>query len=90
MVRDVGEENFVKAHLYDSLNSYSKEDLYPGCTNFTRLSATLKLFSLKARNGWTDKSFTKLLELLKNMLPKNNTIPIRNYETKKILCPMGL
>ena len=24
------------------------------------------------------------------MLPKNNMLPIRNYEAKKILCPMGL
>ena len=58
MVRDVGEENFGKVHLYDSLKSDSEEELYPGCTNFMRLSATLKLFSLKARHGWTDTSFT--------------------------------
>jgi len=90
MVRDVGEENFGKVHLYDSLKSDSEEQLYPGCTNFTRLSATLKLFSLKARHGWTDTSFTELLELLKEMLPENNTLPIRNYEAKKVLCPMGL
>ena len=64
--------------------------MYPGCTNFTRLSATLKLFSLKARHGWTDTSFTELLELLKEMLPENNTLPIHNYEAKKVLCPMGL
>jgi len=24
------------------------------------------------------------------MLPKNNTLPNRNYKAKKILCPMGL
>jgi len=90
MVRDVGEENFEKAHLFNSLKSDSEEDLYPRCANFTRLLTTLKLFSLKVRNGWTDKSFTKLLELLKGMLRENNTLPIRNYEAKKILCPMGL
>jgi len=35
MVRDVGEEKFGKAYLYDSLKSDSKEELYPGCANFT-------------------------------------------------------
>jgi len=35
MTRDVGEENFGKAHLYDFLKSDSEEELYPGCTNFT-------------------------------------------------------
>jgi len=69
MVRDVSEENFGRAYLYDSLNSDSKEELYLEYTNFTRLSATLTLFSLKARNGWTNKSFIELLELLKHMLP---------------------
>nr|KYP57386.1 hypothetical protein KK1_003647 [Cajanus cajan] len=57
---------------------------------FTRLSATLRLFSLKARIGWTDNNFTELLELLKEMLPEDNMLPNRNYEVKKILCPMGL
>ena len=64
--------------------------MYPGCTNFTRLSATLKLFSLETRNGWTDTSFTELLELLKEMLLENNALPIRNNKTNKVLCPMGL
>jgi len=31
-----------------------------------------------------------LLELLKEMLPENNTLPICNYEVKKVLCPMDL
>ncbi|BAT92484.1 hypothetical protein VIGAN_07121500 [Vigna angularis var. angularis] len=73
MIRDVGEDNFGRANLYDSLINDSEQPLFPGCSNFTRLSATLKLFSLKARNGWTNKSFTELLELLKEMLPENNT-----------------
>jgi len=46
--------------------------------------------NLKAINGWTNKSFTELLQLLKDMLPKGNTLPNRNYEAKKILCPMGM
>jgi len=46
--------------------------------------------NLKAMNGWTDKSFTKLLELLKHMLLEGNTLPNRNYEAKKILCLMGM
>ncbi|WVZ17334.1 hypothetical protein V8G54_010316 [Vigna mungo] len=69
MIHDVGEDNFRRANLYDSLINDSEQPLYPGCTNFTRLSATLKLFTLKARNEWTNKSFMELLELLKEMLP---------------------
>ena len=46
--------------------------------------------NLKAINGWTDKSFTELLQLLKDMLLEGNSLPNRNYEAKKILCPMGM
>ena len=47
--------------------------------------------NLKAMDGWTDKSFTELLQLLKDMLPEGNTLSNRNYEAKKkILCPMGM
>lgn len=37
-----------------------------------------------------DKNLTKLLELLKDMHPEDNTSPNHNYETKKILHPMGM
>jgi len=64
--------------------------LYVGCTNFTRLSAMLALVNLKARFGWSDRSFTELLVLLKNMLPNDNMLSKSHYEAKKILCPVGM
>jgi len=44
----------------------------------------LTLFNLKARNGWINKSFTKLLEFLKEILLEKNTLPNRNYWAKKV------
>ncbi|XP_031108723.1 uncharacterized protein LOC116013215 [Ipomoea triloba] len=41
-------------------------------------------------NGWSDKSFTALLEILKDMLPNGNELPKSTYDAKKILCPMGM
>ncbi|CAH9081963.1 unnamed protein product, partial [Cuscuta epithymum] len=90
MIRDLGEETFKRSHLYDTFCVDSEKPLYPGCTKYTRLSSVLRLFNLKAKNGWSDKSFTELLELLKDMLPEGNTLPNRNYEAKKILCPLGM
>ena len=90
MIRDIGQESFQQAHVYDNLCRDKEEPLYPGCTNMSLLAAVLRLFNLKARHGWTDKSFTELLELLKEMLPEGNTLPNRNYAAKKILCPMGM
>ncbi|XP_057443610.1 uncharacterized protein LOC130735722 [Lotus japonicus] len=58
--------------MFERLVSDSEKPLYDGCTKYTRLSTVLKLYNLKASNGWSDKSFTELLALLKDMLPENN------------------
>jgi len=89
MIRDVEAESFAEAHGYGSMSSDAKTTLYPGSTNFTRLSEVLKLMILKTINGWSDKSFMELLHLLKNMLPEGNTLPNRNYETKMIVYYTG-
>ena len=42
--------------------------------SFTRLSATLRLFNIKAKNGWTDRSFSELhviLQRVKHYQPVN-------------------
>ncbi|GAU42940.1 hypothetical protein TSUD_135320 [Trifolium subterraneum] len=76
--------------MFDRLVSDSEKPLYDGCTKFTRLSAVLKLFNLKIRNGWSDKSFTDLLTLLKDMFPEKNMLPSRTYEAKRMLCSIGM
>jgi len=65
--------------MFERLVSDSGKPLYDGCIKFTRLSAVLKLYNIKVRNGWSDKSFTDLLALLKDMLPEDNVLPDRNY-----------
>ena len=92
MIRDLGKDGFRQAHAsyYDKLEIDLKMPLYLGCTSFTRLSVVLGLVNLKARLGWSDKSFTDLLVLLKTMFPKDNMLPKSHYEAKKILCPVGM
>jgi len=78
MIHDVRVQTFAKA-VYENMTTDGETPLYPGSTNFTRLSAMLRLINLNALNGWTDKSFTELLQLLKEMLPQSNTLPDRMY-----------
>jgi hypothetical protein len=51
---------------------------------------TLELIKLKATNGWSDTSFSALMELLTKVLPKSNGIPCSSYQAKKIICPLTL
>jgi hypothetical protein len=54
----------------------SKKSFYHSCVaQYMRLFVMVKLFQLKASNGWSDDSFKDLLTLLKEMLPQVNAVP---------------
>lgn len=67
-----------------------EQSLYPGCKKFTKLSFIIHLYHLKCLNGWTDKSFSMLLELLSEAFPEENTLPKSFYDAKKIISGLGL
>nr|AAN09857.1 putative transposon protein [Oryza sativa Japonica Group]AAP52582.1 transposon protein, putative, CACTA, En/Spm sub-class [Oryza sativa Japonica Group] len=93
MLRDVDDPamNERDSMKFSRLVSDSETPLYAGCKpKHTKLSATLDLMKLKASSGWSDKSFTELLGILKDMLPQENTLPETTYEAKQVLCPLGL
>ena len=92
MIHDLGQKGFQQVHapLYGKIEIDSNKTLYSGCTSFTRLSVVLALVNLKARFGWSDKSFTELLMLLKKIPPQDNMLSKNHYEAKNILCPVGM
>ncbi|GJW40865.1 hypothetical protein Tco_0066710 [Tanacetum coccineum] len=48
------------------------------------------LLDLKAKNNWSDKSFTTLLELFHEAFLEDNELPLSKYQAKKLTYPMGL
>ncbi|XP_031107361.1 uncharacterized protein LOC116012037 isoform X1 [Ipomoea triloba] len=75
---------------FENMLREAKQELYPGCTKFSKLPLTVKLLHLKVYNKWSNKSFDMLLELLKECLPDGNTLPHSHYESKSMLCNLGL
>nr|GEY41606.1 hypothetical protein [Tanacetum cinerariifolium] len=67
----------------------AKKPLYKGCPDFTKLSAIVKLLNLKGKYGASDKFFTELLGLLKNMLSAGNEMLEKTYQAKKLMRMMG-
>ena len=63
---------------------------FKGYTKFTKLAFIIRLIHMKCLNGWSNKSFTMLLELLKEALPEGDNFPNNYYEVKKILRDLGL
>jgi hypothetical protein len=69
----------------------SRDLLYEECKGchkeHTVLWMTLELLKLKASNGWSDNSFSALLELLSKVLSKPIGLPTSTYLAKKIIYP---
>ena len=59
--------------------------LYDGCNNpeVTRLSFTLELLKMKAKNNWTDTSLDELLEYLKKVLPTEACVLLVSRRQRK-------
>ncbi|GKD33176.1 hypothetical protein Tco_1248685, partial [Tanacetum coccineum] len=84
---NVDEKNVKKLQqLFDD----AEKPLFEGCKKFTKLSLFVRLLDLKAKNNWSDRSFTTLLELLHEAFPEDNELPVTTYHAKKLTCPMGL
>ena len=90
MVEAAQDDYKVNPQLFERLLEDAEKPLYPNCKNFTKLSVLVKLYNLKAKYGWCDKSFFELLRLLGDMLPLNNEFPLSMYEAKKPLNALGM
>ena len=74
-----------------SIDAASKKDLYPGCKKkYSKLSVTLTLLRFKAESGLSNKGFTDLLGLYKDILPDDNVLPKSTNKAKKVVCPLEL
>ena len=64
------------------LEADSKEELYPGCNNYSTLRFLVRLLHAKLLGGSADKSFNLLLDLLNDAYPTSK-IPKNFNEAKK-------
>ncbi|KAH0733048.1 hypothetical protein KY289_004236 [Solanum tuberosum] len=77
------------AKKFYNLVEEASQELYPGCSRFSKLSFTLHLYLLKCLHGWSNESFTSLLELLKETMPELNIPPSYN-KTKSMVKNLDL
>jgi hypothetical protein len=76
--------------LFETLIMKKNIPLFFGCTFFSKMTATFKLYNLKAKNGWSDKSFDSLFDLLREMLPEKNELSESTYRARRMLCPLSM
>ena len=59
----------AEAKRFFKLVEEGKEELYPGCHNFSKLSFTVHLFLFKCLHGLSNEAFCDLLKLLREVFP---------------------
>ncbi|KAM3221160.1 hypothetical protein P3L10_020428 [Capsicum annuum] len=77
------------AKKFYNLMDEASQELYPGCKGFSRLSFAIRLYLLKSLHGWSNESFTSLLELLKEAMLELNIPPSYN-KAKSMVKDLGL
>lgn len=74
---------------FEDLLKDLEQKVYPNA-KYNKLSCLVHLYHLKCLNGWSNKSFSMLLEFLKDWLPDGNFLPNKANEVKKIMAKLGL
>ena len=78
----------------DAKKFYNRIDVekpsYKGCMKFSIFSTIVVLYHLKTLCGWTNKSFTLLLQVLQDLLPSDTKLSKDCYEAKKIIKYLGI
>lgn len=91
LIREIyTEDPNLDAERFFNLAKEAESPLYPSTGTFSNLSFIVKLMHIKCINGWSDKSFNMLLELLTYTFPLCEKLPVSNYQAKKIVKDLGL
>ncbi|XP_017985270.1 PREDICTED: uncharacterized protein LOC108663891 [Theobroma cacao] len=88
--RFMEEDPNPNAFSYYFLLSTIEEPLWSGCTKHTTLSVVSQLLNVKSEYNLSESCFDRLLEIIKNMLPSDETLPTDFYRLKKEVAKLGL
>ena len=77
------------AKIFFKLVEEGKEELYPGCKNFSKFSFTIRLYMFKCIHKLTDVAFSDLLDLIREAFPLAQ-IPDSFYKAKKVIKDLDL
>ncbi|XP_026377784.1 uncharacterized protein LOC113272093 [Papaver somniferum] len=76
---------------HESAYDRARAPLYNSCpSGKTTLNAAVKLNDIKTQYGFSDNGVTALLEMMKEFLPEENTLPAKYPELKKMIQELGM
>ncbi|XP_060182289.1 uncharacterized protein LOC132611948 [Lycium barbarum] len=77
------------AKKFFKLLEEGKQELYPGCVTFTKLSFTIQLYLLKTLHGLSNVAFSDILALLKEAFPFSQ-LPESFNKARNMIKDLGL
>lgn len=83
-------EQDVDMETYYRLANEASKQLYPGCQRFSKLQFIVRLLNIKNLWGVTNACFDELLALLKEALPKGESLPKSYHEARKFIKDVGV
>ncbi|XP_016172824.1 uncharacterized protein LOC107615240 [Arachis ipaensis] len=78
-----------EAHDFTDLLTDGAEELYPGCSKYSKLSFLVKLYHIKYMCGVSDKAMSMILDLLRDAFEQAK-LPSTLYEAKKTIRKLGI
>ncbi|KMT08055.1 hypothetical protein BVRB_6g144090 [Beta vulgaris subsp. vulgaris] len=88
-LESIGDDASPEAKKFYKLVEDWKQELYPGCKMFSKLSFLIRLYLLKCLHGITNNGFSDILELILELIPEAK-LPKSFNEAKKIVKDLGL
>ncbi|RYR05088.1 uncharacterized protein LOC107647466 [Arachis ipaensis] len=77
------------AHNFSDLLADGAEELYPGCSKYSKLSFLVKFYHIKCMCGVSDKAMSMILDLLRDAFEQAK-FPSTLYEIKKTIQKLGI
>ena len=83
------EPNPQDKKIFDMLKA-ADTDLWQGCKKMSQLSTTARLLNIKSDHNLSERCYDTICQLVKDVLPEENSMVDSFYKTKKLIDGLGL
>ena len=87
---DDNEQPNKHAKIFLKLLQEAEKQLYPGCTDATKVSFIVELFQVKCSTGMSNRALEAVLNLFSRFLPKGHCVPDTMEKVQRVVRDLGL
>ena len=84
------ERSEIHAKIFFKLLQAAEKELYPGCTDATKVFFIVELFQVKCLYGISNRALEGVLNLFSRFLPKGHCVPNTMEKVQRVVRDLGL